>query len=209
MLACPSCDVQLPLAAKFCPECGTKLHAVGVTQAREVRKTVTVLFSDLAGSTALGERLDPEPLRALMARYFDVMRAIIEGHGGMVEKFIGDAIMAVFGIPVLHEDDALRAVRAADEMREGLRAFNAGLADAGGIDIRTRTGVNTGEVVASADASGANDGHRRCGEHRRPPRATGRTGRNPPRRHYLAAGARRRLRRGHRATAGERQGCAG
>src|SRR5207249_10115965 len=88
--------------------------------AREQRKTVTVLFCHLTGSTALGETLDPERLRALLARYFERMKGIVEGHGGSVEKFIGDAVMAGFGVPLLHEDDALRAVRAAVEMREAL-----------------------------------------------------------------------------------------
>ena len=75
-----------------------------------MRKTVTVLFCDLTGSTSLGESIDPERLRALLANYFEAMKAIVERHGGTVEKFIGDAVMAVFGVPVLHEDDALRAV---------------------------------------------------------------------------------------------------
>ena len=87
---------------------------------------MTVLFCDVTGSTALGERLDPESLRAVMARYFDLARGIVERHGGSVEKFIGDAVMAVFGIPVLHEDDALRAVRAAAELRDGLGELNEG-----------------------------------------------------------------------------------
>ena len=86
--------------------------------AREVRKTVTVLFCDLAGSTALGEQTDPEALRALLGRYFERMSGIVESHGGTVEKFIGDAVLAVFGVPQVHEDDALRACRAAVEMRE-------------------------------------------------------------------------------------------
>src|SRR5512139_4095133 len=88
--------------------------------AREQRKTVTVLFCDLAGSTALGETVDPERLRTLLARYFERMKEIAERHGGVVEKFIGDAVMAVFGVPAVHEDDALRAVRAAAEMRDAL-----------------------------------------------------------------------------------------
>ena len=91
---------------------------------REVRKTVTVVFCDVTGSTAMGERLDPESLRRVMTRYFDAMRAALERHGGTVEKFIGDAVMAVFGVPRVHEDDALRAVRAAAEMREALAALN-------------------------------------------------------------------------------------
>ena len=88
----------------------------------EVRKTVTVLFADVTGSTALGERLDPESLRGLMSRYFDEMRSAVEAHEGTVEKFIGDAVMAVFGVPVVHEDDALRAVLAASRMRESARS---------------------------------------------------------------------------------------
>ena len=98
---------------------------------------MTVVFCDLTGSTALGESTDPEALRALLARYFERMKAIVELHGGTVEKFIGDAVMAVFGIPAAHEDDALRACRAAVEMREALRELG----------IRGRIGVNTGEVV--------------------------------------------------------------
>ena len=113
------------------------------SQAAAVRKTVTVLFCDLTGSTALGERLDPEALRGLLGRWYEEMRAPIERHGGLVEKFIGDAVMAVFGVPHVHEDDALRAVRAAVEMREALAAMNAEL-DAG---LEIRIGVNSGEVV--------------------------------------------------------------
>ena len=108
-----------------------------------VRKVVTVLFCDLAGYTSTGDQLDPEALRALQARYFDDARAALERHGGTVEKFIGDAVMAVFGIPVLHEDDALRALRAAVEVRDAVSALG----------FQARIGVNTGEVVAgSGDA---------------------------------------------------------
>ena len=112
-----------------------------------VRKTVSVVFCDLAGSTALGEQLDPESLRGVMAGWFEAMREPLERHGGTVEKFIGDAVMAVFGVPQAHEDDALRAVRAALEMREALAAMNAGLAAQGRPPLRIRIGVNTGEVV--------------------------------------------------------------
>jgi class 3 adenylate cyclase/tetratricopeptide (TPR) repeat protein len=119
----------------------------------EVRKTVTVLFADVTGSTALGEHLDPESLRGVMSRYFDEMRSAVEAHGGTVEKFIGDAVMAVFGVPVVHEDDALRAVRAASQMREMLASLNAELDRDWGARIQIRTGLNTGEVVAG-DASG-------------------------------------------------------
>jgi class 3 adenylate cyclase len=132
---CASCGQANPDGARFCNACGATLATAAAT--REVRKTVTVLFCDLAGSTALGEQTDPEALRALLARYFERMKAIVESHGGTVEKFIGDAVMAVFGIPAAHEDDALRACRAALEMRDALPALGIG----------GRIGVNTGEVV--------------------------------------------------------------
>src|SRR5690348_2015069 len=104
---------------------------------RAHRKVVTVLFCDVVGSTALGESVDPEALQGLLAGYFERMKAIVDAHGGSVEKFIGDAVMAVFGVPVAHEDDALRACRAAVEMRDALPALG----------IQGRLGVNTGEVV--------------------------------------------------------------
>ena len=113
-----------------------------------MRKVVTILFSDVAGSTALGERLDPEAVRTVMGRYFSAARKAIELHGGTVEKFVGDAVMAVFGIPQLHEDDALRAVRAADAMRHDLQSFNEELQRKYGLQLLTRTGINTGEVIA-------------------------------------------------------------
>src|SRR5688572_13257697 len=108
---------------------------------REQRKVVTVLFCDLVGSTALGESTDPEALRARMRRYFEDLRVILERHGGSVEKFVGDAVMAVFGIPVAHEDDALRAVRAAEEMRVAIAEHG----------LEARIGVNTGEVVVGGE----------------------------------------------------------
>ena len=113
----------------------------------EVRKTVTILFTDVTGWTSLGEGLDPESLRRVMSRYFDEMRGVIERHGGLVEKFIGDAVMAVFGVPVVHEDDALRAVRAAAEMRGQLADLNEELEREHAVRIQIRTGVNSGEVV--------------------------------------------------------------
>jgi len=121
---------------------------------QEIRKTVSIVFSDLKGSTDLGERLDSEALREVMTRYFDAMRAEIQAHGGTIEKYIGDAIMAVFGLPVLHEDDALRAVRAAMGMQHALARLNDELDRAYGVRLANRTGVNTGEVVAGDSASG-------------------------------------------------------
>src|SRR5688500_7871112 len=145
MTACSSCGAANQADAKFCSNCGSTLPASSL--ADEVRKTVTILFCDVTGSTQLGEQLDPESLRKVMARYFDAMRAEIELHGGTVEKFIGDAVMAVFGIPTLHEDDALRAVRAADGMRATLDTLNKDLERDFGVRLQSRIGVNTGEVL--------------------------------------------------------------
>ena len=114
---------------------------------------VTVLFCDVSGSTALGERLDPESFRKVMARFFSAARRVIELHGGTVEKFIGDAVMAVFGVPVLHEDDALRAVRAAAELREQIGVLNGGLEAEFGASVSIRTGVNTGQVIVGTAES--------------------------------------------------------
>jgi class 3 adenylate cyclase/tetratricopeptide (TPR) repeat protein len=111
------------------------------------RKTVSVLFCDLAGSTALGEQLDPELLRELMGRWYEEMRVAVERHGGTVEKFVGDAVMAVFGLPQAHEDDALRAVRAALEMQGAVGRLNGSLAGRDVPSLRIRIGINTGEVV--------------------------------------------------------------
>ena len=132
MAAC--CGKENEAGARFCSSCGSPLD--GETPAREVRKTVSVLFCDVTGSTALGEQLDPEATRKLMSRYFETARGVLERHGASVEKFIGDAVMAVFGIPQVHEDDALRAARAAVELRDSVT------------DLDLRIGVNTGEAVA-------------------------------------------------------------
>jgi len=117
------------------------------------RKVVTVLFTDITGSTALGESLDPEPLERILSRYFAEMQAVIERHGGLVTKFIGDAVMAIFGLPASHEDDALRAVRAAVDMRARLEALNEEFESSLGITVAVRTGVNTGEVLAAEPAT--------------------------------------------------------
>lgn len=134
MTTCSACGTEQPASFRFCGACG---EALGGSGAGEVRKTVTVLFCDMVGSTALGERTDPEVLRETMRRYHATCRAVLERHGATVEKFVGDAAMAVFGIPRVHEDDPLRAVRAAVEMRDAVRALG----------IETRIGVNTGPVV--------------------------------------------------------------
>jgi class 3 adenylate cyclase/tetratricopeptide (TPR) repeat protein len=145
MSTCPSCGHENQPQSRFCSACGLALDAEQAV--REVRKTVTVVFSDVTGSTALGERLDPESLRRVLARYFEEARRVVERHGGTVEKFIGDAVMAVFGVPRVHEDDALRAVRAAWELREVLEHLNEELERDFGTRLELRIGVNTGEVV--------------------------------------------------------------
>jgi class 3 adenylate cyclase/tetratricopeptide (TPR) repeat protein len=150
MQVCPACGEENPPRFRLCGFCGAELAPALPPQ--ELRKTVTVVFSDLKGSTSLGEQLDSESLREVMTRYFDEMKAVLEAHGGSIEKFIGDAVMAVFGLPRVHEDDALRAVRAAAETREALARLNDELERVYGVRLVNRTGVNTGEVV-SGDAS--------------------------------------------------------
>ena len=145
-MICTTCGHDNAPDARFCSSCGAPIG--GEAPSREVRKVVTVVFIDLVDSTVLGGRLDPESLRRVMSRYFDAMQAIVERHGGTVEKFIGDAIMAVFGIPAVHEDDALRAVRATVEMAHELVRLNLDLERDYGVQLETRAGINTGEVVA-------------------------------------------------------------
>jgi len=146
VLTCTNCGRESPDDFAFCPACAAPLRPAD--PAEHIRKTVTVLFCDVTGSTSIGERLDPESLRQVMARYFDAMRTALERHGGTVEKFIGDAVMAVFGVPAIHEDDALRAVRAAGEMQAALASLNKELERDHGLALTVRIGVNTGEVVA-------------------------------------------------------------
>jgi class 3 adenylate cyclase/tetratricopeptide (TPR) repeat protein len=142
---CPSCGEENPDRFRLCGYCGSALVAQPAPQ--EVRKTVTVVFCDLKGSTELGHRLDSEALREVLALYFSAMKPALERHGATIEKYIGDAIMAIFGLPRMHEDDALRAVRAAADMREVLAELNVSLRADFGIALENRTGVNTGEVV--------------------------------------------------------------
>ena len=144
-LACGRCGADLPPDARFCPSCGLELAPA---RAGEERKLVTVLFADVTGSTELGERLDAERLREVMDAFFAAMREEIEAEGGTVEKFIGDAVMAAFGVPAAHEDDPARAIRAARRMRRRLGRLNQELASSHGVELSMRIGVNTGEVLA-------------------------------------------------------------
>jgi class 3 adenylate cyclase/tetratricopeptide (TPR) repeat protein len=147
MSACPRCGERNPEAARFCAACGSPL-APAQEIPLEVRKTVTVLFCDVQGSTTLGEQQDPEQVRRVLSRYFEVARDVLQRHGGTVEKFMGDAVMAVFGVPTLHEDDALRALRSATELRDAIAELNEELERVYGVRIAVRIGVNSGEVIA-------------------------------------------------------------
>src|SRR3954464_9306712 len=143
---CPACGEANPERAKFCLNCGNPLAAPDAGS-RESRRVVTVVFADMVGFTSLGERLDQESLRRVMDSFYGEMRAAIEGQGGTLAKFIGDAVLAVWGTPQVREDDALRAVRAAEAMRGALERLNSDLEVRWGVHVGMRTGVNTGEVV--------------------------------------------------------------
>ncbi len=149
-MSCASCRSALPPDARFCPSCGSPCGPGPVTTKPTGRKVVTVLFCDLVGSTALSGALDAETLRSVTLRWFDLMRLRIEEQGGTVEKFIGDAVMAVFGMPAVWEDDARRALAAALAMREALAGLNARLEEAVGVRLEMRIGINTGQAVTGS-----------------------------------------------------------
>jgi predicted ATPase/class 3 adenylate cyclase len=142
---CPSCGKENPDRFRVCGYCGSVLAALAPSQ--EVRKTVTVVFCNLKGSMELAGRMDSEALSEVLTLYFSAMKPVLERHGGTIEKYIGDVIMAVFGLPRLHEDDALRAVRAAAQMREALADLNVTLRAGYGVILENRTGISTGEIV--------------------------------------------------------------
>jgi class 3 adenylate cyclase len=141
-------------SSRFCGECGAPV-AGSLRPRQEVRKTVTILFCDVVDSTVLGEQKDPETVRHAMSRYFDEMKTIVEGHGGVVERFRGDEVMAVFGVPTVHEDDALRAVRTGMAMQRRLEELNVELRATWDVALECRIGINTGEVVAGDPGTGA------------------------------------------------------
>jgi class 3 adenylate cyclase/tetratricopeptide (TPR) repeat protein len=155
---CPNCGAEQPTAAAFCASCGIALsddarRAPGAPDDRQERRVVTVLFADLAGSTALGELLDPEDVRELQSELFELVNAEVERYGGTTEKFAGDAVLAVFGIPSAHEDDPERAVRAGLAVQQSFGSFTERVQGRHGADVGLRIGVNTGEVVAAREAA--------------------------------------------------------
>src|SRR5579859_5326935 len=178
LVVCPNCGtINLP-TAKFCLECGTQLTPISTPvsenspfqpvktgrttspseldgskirlTAPEERRVVTIMFADITGSTPLADKLDPEDLRAILVGYFNLMTEQIRRHGGTVEKYIGDAVMAVFGAPIAHEDDPDRAIRAALDMQVALTTFNEQrqIQDPEATRLQMRIGINTGEVAA-------------------------------------------------------------
>jgi class 3 adenylate cyclase/tetratricopeptide (TPR) repeat protein len=149
---CPMCGEVSAESFRFCGHCGTAFP--DTRSSTEVRKAVTIVFCDLVGSTSLGEAVDSEALREIMSTYLEEMRQGIEEHGGTVEKFLGDGVLAVFGVPRVHEDDALRAVRAGVAMKHRLGALNRELEERWGVRLANRTGVNTGELVAGEAVAG-------------------------------------------------------
>jgi len=147
MTACASCGTANPDAFRFCGACAAPLAAA--TPIREERRIVTVLFCDLAGFTARAEALDPEDVRAFLVPYYDVLTAEITRHGGLVDRFLGDGVMALFGAPVAHEDDPERAVRAALRIIEGVPSL--------GLELQVRLGINTGDVLFATGQGGERD----------------------------------------------------
>jgi class 3 adenylate cyclase len=145
-IACSVCGSPIAPDARFCPSCGTPVDAAAA--GTEERKVVSILFADVTGSTSLGEQLDPERFRQVMQAYADAMREEIEAEGGTVEKFIGDAVMAAFGVPAAHEDDPERALRASGRMLVRLERLNRELGASHGVTLQIRIGINTGEVLA-------------------------------------------------------------
>jgi class 3 adenylate cyclase/tetratricopeptide (TPR) repeat protein len=154
---CPACGNDERASAAFCSACGAALRddvpRAAIVGDHEERRVVSILFADLAGSTALGERIDPEDVRAVQHDLFRLVNDEVERHGGMTEKFVGDAILAVFGAPRAYEDHAERAVRTALAVRDAFPTFAAAIADRFGTDVGLRVGVNTGEVIAGREAA--------------------------------------------------------
>ena len=150
-LKCPQCGKELPLLAEFCDECGARLGLLAeekeVPEAEGERKHVTVLFSDLSGYTGMSEKLDPEELKEIMSRIFGEIAQVVTKYEGFIEKFVGDAAMALFGVPKAHEDDPIRAIKVAREIHELVDAFSPEVEKKIGQGITMHSGINSGLVV--------------------------------------------------------------
>jgi class 3 adenylate cyclase len=149
---CPQCGLKLPLHAQFCDECGQRLEEVPAKKRplediESERKHVTVMFSDLSGYTAMSERLDPEEVKDIMSRIFGEIAQVVAKYEGFIEKFIGDAVMAFFGVPAAHEDDPVRAIKAAREIHEIVHGMSSRVEEKIGHRLSMHTGINTGLVV--------------------------------------------------------------
>jgi class 3 adenylate cyclase/tetratricopeptide (TPR) repeat protein len=151
MATCPACGKELPDEFPFCPFCGAPLAVQSASSVREERKVVTSLFCDLVGFTSSSEGADPEDVNRMLGAYFEMVRALLESHGGVVEKFIGDAVVGVFGVPAAHEDDPERAVRAGLRIVEDAEALEG----VGGVPLRLRVGINTGAALVRLGVSAA------------------------------------------------------
>ena len=155
---CPACGAEAHVAAAFCSTCGFALvegarRAEAIVEGTDERRVVTVLFADLAGSTALGERLDPEDVREVQGELYSLVNDAVDRFGGITEKFVGDAVLAVFGAPQSHEDDPERAIRAALAISEAFEPFARRVRELHAAEVGLRIGINTGEVVAGREAS--------------------------------------------------------
>ena len=157
-MQCPKCQFENPDDAKFCMECGKHLTAATPEFEKPIveaeRKHATVLFSDLAGYTALAEKLDPEEVKEIMSHIFAEAARIIEAYEGTVERFFGDEVMALFGVPIAHEDDPLRAIRAANEIHESVAAISGEYEKQIGRVLRMHSGLNTGLMVTGDEFIG-------------------------------------------------------
>jgi len=160
---CPNCNFSNPPQFKFCGECGHKLEEAAIgrieAQIEAERKQVTVLFSDLSGYTAMSERLDPEEVREIMSQVFGEITSIVNKYDGSIQKFIGDAVVAFFGVPKAHEDDPVRAIRAAREIHSFVEAMSPRVEQRVGGSLSMHTGINTGLVVSGqVDQDGGTPG---------------------------------------------------
>jgi len=149
---CPECQLEISGGSNFCKGCGHKLAestdaAASIPSTEGERKHVTIMFSDLSGYTAMTENLDPEEVKEIMSQIFDEITQVIKKYDGFIERFIGDAVMAIFGIPKAHEDDPVRSIRAAVEIHAAVESLSPRFEERIGRSLTMHTGINTGLVI--------------------------------------------------------------